>query len=243
MNKKEFLERLENKLKQNNISDATDILGEYEQHFSFKLADGFSEEEIAAKLGDPAGIAAQFSASAKIKGRAGTKAVAVIGLCFTDLAAGMFFVLLAAWGIVLAAFSLCSAVAAVSLVAGLRPLSLIPPMPYVSAVIFGVAMVALAVLSAVGCVWFVAFLRQMTRVYGRFHHNTMAAASGAPVLPSIALYPSFQPKARRRLRRVVLMSLSLFAASCILGMVVSMLCAGSLEFWHTWGWFGYTQRI
>lgn len=38
---------------------------EYEQHFVFKLADGYSEEEIAAKLGDPTALAAQFDAAAQ----------------------------------------------------------------------------------------------------------------------------------------------------------------------------------
>ena len=239
MTKSEFLEQLQRALQQNNLPDAADIIGEYEQHFAFKLADGFSEEEIAAKLGDPAGIAAQFGVETEKKGRTGSKAVAVAGLCFTGFAAGIFFILLAAWGIVLAAFSLCSAAVAVSLVAGCSPWSLIPNMPYVSAVMIGVAMAALAVLSAVGCVWFAAFLRQMTRAYGRFHHNTMAAAVGAPILPSVSASPRFQPKTKRRLRRVAMMALSVFAASFSLGMVVSVLRAGSLQFWHTWGWFGY----
>ncbi len=239
MTRSEFLERLEKELKKNSVSDVADIIGEYEQHFAFKLADGFSEEEIAAKLGDPAGIAAQFGADPEKKGRTGSKAMAAVGLCFAGLAAGMFFILLAAWGIVLAAFSLCCAAASVSLIAGLSPWALIPPMPYGSAVIFGIAAAALAVLSAVGCVWFAALLRRMTRVYGRFHHNTMAAAAGKPILPSVAPYPSFQPKARRRLRRATLISLSLFAAAFVLGLVVSMICAGSWEFWHAWGWFGY----
>lgn len=239
MNKAEFMDQLEKKLKQNNISDVAEIVGEYEQHFAFKMADGFSEEEIASKLGDPAGIAAQFGTDIEKKGRAGNKAIAVVGLCFSGLAAGVFFTLLAAWGIVLIAFSLCSAATAISLIAGLNPWSLIPPMPYSSAVIIGIALAALAVLSTVGCVWFMAFLKQMVRAYSRFHHNILTSSVGKPILPSIALYPSFQPKAKRRLRCVALISLSVFAAFFILGMVVSILCARSLQFWHTWGWFGY----
>ena len=44
MTKSEFLLQLKNELKKNNISDLDDVLNEYEQHFAFKLADGFSEE-------------------------------------------------------------------------------------------------------------------------------------------------------------------------------------------------------
>ena len=39
---------------------AADVVEEYQQHVSFKLADGYSEEEIAARLGDPVALAAQL---------------------------------------------------------------------------------------------------------------------------------------------------------------------------------------
>lgn len=38
--------------------DAGEILEEYEQHFAFKLADGYTEQEIARNLGSPFEIAA-----------------------------------------------------------------------------------------------------------------------------------------------------------------------------------------
>ena len=241
MKKSEFLDRLSKELTRKNIPDIADILGEYEQHFAFKLADGFSEEEIAAKLGDPAQIAAQFGLEEPGKDHTGRKATAVIRICCTDLFVGIFFILLVAWGIVLAAFSLCSGAVAVCLLVGLQPEALIPPMPYGSAVLFGIAMAAMAVFSGVGCIYFSALTRQLGRAYGRFHHNVLAAASGGPVLPAITVYPSFLPKAKRRLRRIVLISLLGFAVFSILGIFVSMACSGSLGFWHAWGWFGYTN--
>ena len=58
MKKTEFLNKLREELEKRNVADAADILEEYEQHFDLKLADGFFEEEIAARLGDlPAGRA------------------------------------------------------------------------------------------------------------------------------------------------------------------------------------------
>ena len=60
MKKTEFLNKLREELEKRNVADAADILEEYEQHFDLKLADGFFEEEIAARLGDPAILAAQF---------------------------------------------------------------------------------------------------------------------------------------------------------------------------------------
>lgn len=50
MTKHEFMTRLANELHKRNIADSADVIEEYKQHFAFKLADGYSEEEIAAKL-------------------------------------------------------------------------------------------------------------------------------------------------------------------------------------------------
>ena len=51
MTKNEFLASFQNELQKRHIPDWEDVVSEYEQHFALKQADGFSEEEIAAKLG------------------------------------------------------------------------------------------------------------------------------------------------------------------------------------------------
>ena len=43
MKKHEFMERLANELRRRNVADSADVIEEYEQHFAFKLADGYSE--------------------------------------------------------------------------------------------------------------------------------------------------------------------------------------------------------
>lgn len=53
MTKSQFLQALETELKSRRLPDAGEILEEYEQHFAFKLADGYTEQEIARKLGSP----------------------------------------------------------------------------------------------------------------------------------------------------------------------------------------------
>ena len=58
MKKTEFLERLGQELEKRNVADPADIVEEYEQHFAMKMADGYAEEEIAARLGSPASLAA-----------------------------------------------------------------------------------------------------------------------------------------------------------------------------------------
>ncbi len=241
MTKFEFMEQLKKELTKNNIADVSDIISEYEQHFTFKLADGFSEEEIAANLGSPIQIAAQFCAEDDKARPQKNKWAVTAGLCLADVVAGMLIILLIAWGIILAAFSLCSLALAVSLILGIYPWSQIIPMPLGINIIFSIALAALSILSAVGTIYYSAFVRRLIRAYGRFHHNSLAAALGKPVLPALSVYPNFQQKTKRCLRRITLISLSIFAAFIILAIIVSMICSGSIEFWHTWGWFGYTM--
>ncbi|MEM5770376.1 MAG: DUF1700 domain-containing protein [Bacillota bacterium] len=239
MTKHEFLTQLSQELNKNTIVDAAEILSEYEQHFAFKMADGFSEEEIAAKLGSPAALASQFESIINGPQYSGRKTITIIGLCFADFFTGMFFALLGAWGIIIAAFSLACATVTVCLLFGLNIHALIPSMPYLCAVIFGISTAALAVLTTVGFMYFAAFVRQLARAYGRFHHNAIAAASGGVVLPTLAIHPQLDAKANRRMRSTALLAFAVFAACFVLGVIAAMLSAGALEFWHAWGWFGY----
>jgi len=239
MTRNEFLTKLADELKKNNITDADEIISEYEQHFAFKMADGFSEEEIATRLGNPVELASQFESHVENIKSGGKKVTTVLGLVFIDIFAGAFFVLLFAWEIIMAAFAVCNAVAAVCLSIGSSPWSLIPPMPYVPAIVFALSLTALFVLTTVGCIYFAAFIRQLMRSYGRFHKNTIAAASGNAVLPSLGIYPRLPAKTNRRIRAIAMISLILFTTCFVLGMILSMILSGSLEFWHAWGWFGY----
>ena len=103
--------------------------------------------------------------------------------------------------------------------------------------IYAVTFAALAALSAVGTLYYSAFVRQLIRAWTRFSHNTMAAARGQAALP---VAPRFVPSKTCVLRRIALVSLAIFAAGFVLAAVLSMIFAGSVEFWHAWHWFGYT---
>lgn len=241
MTKNEFLTKLNDELAKNNVSDAADIVDEYEQHFTFKLADGFSEEEIAAKLGDPVALAMQYEQNDGSKTPDGGRVTTIIGLCFADLFAGMFFVLLAAWGIVMAVFSVSCTTVAVCLLGGMNIYGLLPPMPYWCGAIAGLTFAALAVLVAVGFIYYAAFVRQLLRSFGRFQHNALAASIGKPSLPALAISPRISAKTNRRIRSIALVSVALFAVCFALAYITCALSAGSLEFWHTWGWFGFAS--
>ena len=242
MTKNEFMTKLSNELRKRNISDAADILEEYEQHFAFKTADGYSEEEITAKLGNPEELAAQFGSEPK-KGAKRSAFLTWLWLCWVDLFFGIFAVLLISWGIVMASAALSFGLTGICFVfnLGSLPFVALPPMPYWCGAIIGLSLSALCVLSVVGCIWFFAFIRQIFRSFGRFHQNVLAESKGAAVRPSLPIVPQFSPKAKRRLRSVALVSLMLFAVCFVLGFVACSLSAGNIQFWHKWGWFGYTN--
>lgn len=238
MTKHEFITRLANELHKRNIADSADVIEEYEQHFAFKLTDGYSEEEIAAKLGNPEELAAQFEPAPQT----GAKHPAVLTwlwLVWADLFFGIFAVLLISFGVVLAACVVSFGLTGVCLVGNLGrlPFVMLPAMPYWCGAILGLSLLALCALSVVGCIWYFAFCRQIFRSYGRFHQNALAQGRGGAALPALPLAPQFAPKKKRRLRTVMLVALLLFAACFVLGYAACALSAGSVQFWHVWDWF------
>lgn len=238
MNRIEFMAQFSEELRKRKVPDADEIVEEYRQHFDFKLADGYSEEEIAAKLGDPIALATLFSETNGYKRKKGVKPLVICGLSFLDLFAGAFFILLVAWSVVMAVASLSFAVLSIGLIGNFNIYGLIPTMPYGCGVIIALSFIALAVLFAVGCIYYSAFLRQLVRSFIRFQHNALASVSGNAALPSLSISPRFSAKNKRCLRLVALIATLLFVVCFMLSYIVCGLTAGSPEFWHVWGWFG-----
>ena len=227
MTKNEFLASFQNELQKRHIPDWEDVVSEYEQRFALKQADGFSKEEIAVKLGAPAELAAQFEAADE-GGKAPSGPAAHLirfGVGAMDVVAALGMVVLAAWLVVMAAFTAVCAVAGICLIFGWN--------------VAGLMLLALCGLSAVGTVYYAAFLRQLCRAYGRQRSNALAAARNRAGLPALPLHPQLKKECRLRLRSasvVLVILFVLFLAACVIASAVS---AGSLEFWHVWGWFGY----
>lgn len=240
MTKPEFMTAFSQALKKRGVSDAAEILEEYEQHFVFKLADGHTEEEIAARLGSPEELAAQFAPETPKKAGL-SRFFTAFGLCWLDLVFGIFVGLLGAWGVVMAAMVLSFAVLGVGLVGnlGVLPLISLPQMPYASALLLGVSLLGLGAVCVVGCAYYFPFVRQFCKAYGRFHRNALSASRGEPSLPALPFYPQFEAPRRRRLRTALLIGFVCFGVFLILGAVVSAILAGNVQFWHTWHWFGY----
>ncbi len=240
MTKNEFNEILKNALKDRGISDYVEIVEEYEQHFAFKLRDGYSEEEISRKLGDPAVIAEQYDKS-DVKAKSKCKWLTLIGLGIMDFFAAIFYIVLICFGIGIAAFTVCLALGSVCLIGNMNIYNLIPDMPYHIAVIFGITLIALAVVTAVCFVYYIALLKQLFIFYKRFHRNTVASAKDRAILPSVPATPQFSPKMNRFLRKILTVSFLVFVFLFAASFAVAVITAGDFEFWHIWEWFRYAE--
>ncbi|MCE5188928.1 MAG: DUF1700 domain-containing protein [Eubacteriales bacterium] len=240
MTKQDYLSQLKSELKRNGVSDAEDIVSEYEQHFLFKLADGFSEEEIAAKLASPESIASQFAGiRAEGKHKKRKKGLLVLWLTLIGIFEGMLYAAFLSFTVGLLCGSLVPTVLGAELIAGLNFMNILPPMPYGGAIVFGVMMIALGVMLFLFAVYCFAFLRQMMRASLRWRKN-MVDDEALPLLP---MSPQFSPKARRTLRSVLLWAVLIFGITFITGYTILGLYTHSMGFWHALGWFGYPATV
>ena len=239
MTRNEYLATLENELKKKHIDDTAEIVEEYEQHFDFKLADGFSEEEIAAKLGAPAAIATQFEAvKAAAPGKKANNGGSIwvkIGMATLIPFEWIGFILLFCWVVVLGALGLASAAIGICLIAQVSSFMQFAAlqMPYLSALILGLTMFALAIAFGAGCCYFFAFLKQLVRADLRWHKNVVFGAA----LPPLPTAPQLKTKSGRALRKTFLISTAVFGVLFVLGFVISVIQAGEFGFWHAWNWF------
>lgn len=236
MKKDYFMQKLTKKLHDNNINDIEEILNEYENHFTYKLDDGYSEEEISRKLGNPITLADQYIES-NVAINSGNAIITITGLIFVDIFIYSLFLSFIAWIIVLFAFSISSLTIGLSLFITINPFNLIPYLPYWCGAVLGVSFVSSAILSFVGTYYSYLYLIQIFKSYNRFHKNTIAKSMNKPTLPPIANHPVLSKKAARRFRSILLLSLNSFAISFVIGYLVCAITAGSFEFWHVFEWF------
>ena len=240
MTKLEYLAELKNELKRSGVPDAEDIVSEYEQHFLFKLADGFSEEEIVAKLASPESIASQFAGiRAEGKHKKGKKGFLILWLTLIGIFETMLYGAFFCFIVGLFCGSLVPTALGVELIAGLNFLNILPPMPYGGAIVFGLALIALGVMLFLFAFYCFAFLRQMVRASLRWRKNMV----GDEALPLLPLSPQFSPKTRRGLRSVMLWAVLIFGITFIVGFTILVLYTHSFGFWHALGWFGYPATV
>jgi uncharacterized membrane protein len=237
MNKQTYLNELTGHLKSTGVGDVDEIVAEYEEHFTRKMADGYTEEEIAAKLGKPKEIAQQFTPTEKGKeARKTNRGLVGVGLFFTDLFVIPFTILMYAWLAVLGATSVASALCGIALI--IRPLLpsgflYIPSMPYGGGVLWALTTIAFGVLAAVATVYCAKLTVQIVKTYRRWHKNMFTGGK----YPPYSMHPVLEDRLHRKLRSVAIIAVIVLGVSFVVGYIVMAASAGALGFWHTWHWF------
>ena len=235
MNKQEYLHELEKALRVKHVPDNESILEEYAEHFDMKKLDGYSEEEISAKLGFPKDLAEQFASINTSSGTEKWKRVALsIGLVFVHFFVGAFFILLYTWVFALLATSIASAALGISIIARISLWGIIPQMPYFCALFIGLTLLAMAVLSIIGMEYCRLYTTQLLRVY---IHWCKSILRKRKISPPLTIYPQIEAKKRRRMRTIALISLTVLAICALIGVGSMMISAGTFEPWHAWHWF------
>lgn len=91
MNRSEFINLLDRSLGNIPAADKSDILYDYQEHFSVGMEQGKTEEEIAETLGDPRNIARQYRVDHIVKQAEETKTAGnMVRAIFAALSLGFF---------------------------------------------------------------------------------------------------------------------------------------------------------
>jgi uncharacterized membrane protein len=179
MNKKEFLGRLSELIKDIPEEEKKDILFDYEEHFRIGLEKGRKEEEIAASLGDPKVIAKQSMVSCILKEAEKTISVnnimraifAAVGLGFFNLvivlgpAVGLIGILVSLFA---SAFAITISGVAVlfgTLIGPVFAWNVYIPFAAVVSIPLGIGLTALGLLSLIGTFYLTKFFYKLSISY------------------------------------------------------------------------------
>ena len=234
MNKQQYLESLEKQLRARRVSETKEILAEYEEHFACKLHDGYSEEEIAARLEKPETLANQFKAAGQPAGNPVKAILTKTGLIALDMPVGLTGILLYAFILALAIVTVSFLGLAASLAVGKAlTFGIIPVLPLWGRLFTVVSMLSFASLTAAGCVYYTLYIVQITRAYAHWHEGIFHDRKR----PGLPLYPQMGNALRRGLRRLTLLSVLVAVVSLAAAYIALALRAGGFQFWHIFNWF------
>lgn len=229
MNKEKYLSVLRKELHSNRVEDIEEIIAEYEDHFAHKTADGYSEEEIAARLEKPEIIAKQFVIDSDKP--QGANFLTKTSIVLLDIVMGMIDAMLYAFILALgvSAVALCVGGIYMWISGGLS----VAPMPVIARVLLGISGIALSVLTGAGTIYYALFVTQLNKAYLHWHKNMMTGH----ISPAFPTTPKLAGKMKRRLRSVTFISLLVCIVFFVIGYIYMAISAGALGFWHVWHWF------
>jgi uncharacterized membrane protein len=237
MDKDTFISELEKSLAAHDVADSDEIIAEYKVHFSRKIADGYSEAEIAKKLGDPKKLAKEYVDEEGVPAKS-AKPPILLGLALTDIFSTLFFIVAYAWVLALAIGTVAFVFSGACLIAApffSVAILGIPYLPYLPGALLGVAIIAVGVLTGVLTINCFALVKRTTAEFVRWQKAIVANKKYL----RYSLFPLLGSKLRRVLRPITLIAVLIGASCFTVAYVMMASMAGSLGFWHVWEWFAY----
>ena len=240
MTKAEYLKQLKKALKRNGVADIDEIINEYSQHFDCKLAEGSSEEEIAARLEAPSEIALQFNLNEDVHTpqKKSTAFKWIINCIMPILSIVDFSVVLTmvCYGICAIASSAAVAASGAAIVLGnvsTVPQGMsVPEMPAAASILSCICLMAFALLLFISGILIFKLGIYCFASFYRFWYNCVAASPKGKLN-----FPRFKSKTKRVLSIVSAIAAVVFILSLAAVYMYLASYTGSIEFWHVLGWF------
>jgi len=232
MKQSEFMNIFTDELKKHKVAEIEEIISDFEDHFTYKLEEGYSEEEIVKKIGDPIHLAEDYITHDHPDTKSGN-AVKWIGMVALDIFVVPMYLTLWLSVLVLPIFALTLLVLGFLLITSLNIAGLVPSMPYISSLLIGVSVLSLALSSGVGSIYVYQYVKQWTKVYMKWHKNVTQNTFS----PSMSKHPKLAKRLQSKLKLINMIAILVCLSVFIVGFAVSAILAGSWGFWHVWGWF------
>jgi len=241
VNKTEFLDKLKIGLKENNVQDIDEILADYIAHFEYKIEEGFTEEEIARKLGNPKDLAKEYEQLDE-KAQKSSKWVSVVGVGFASFAFSFLYIFMVSAVLVLAAAALASVFLGFSLITtvnisgaitSINLSGLINNIPYFSSFVLGLSMFAFAILISIGVIYSFLYVKH----WGKRYLVWCRCVCKQEKYVSQSLHPRLSKKLSSKLKLVAMICLLIFVATFAIGYFSLCISTKSFEPWHVLKWF------
>ncbi|MCT4604741.1 MAG: DUF1700 domain-containing protein [Marinisporobacter sp.] len=183
MNKSDYLKKLEELLKKLSKEEREEILMDYEEHFTFALEEGKTEDEIIKDLGNPDEIAKQYIANSVIHQATENPSFSnIVRAVFTIVALGFFnivFVLgpflgvsgalvglfAGAIGVFIAGISLFGGIVLKPLLGSLVSMPIVMTSNPLATIFLGIGVTALGILFFIGNCYLTKWLYKLTLKY------------------------------------------------------------------------------
>ena len=214
MNKSEFLATMEKELKKRNVTDVEDIIEDYREYFDQHIALGQKEEDISSFIGDIKSIIEDYVIVDQRNHKKWFELVTVSVIALPLLIMSYGFL------IVTAASALAFWAIAIYYIFNVSSFSFMPVIPFIPKIFYILSSLSASALMFSFSIRYYGMLNSMTKQY--------------IVKQTIRIGDFVIPKIYQNIFKISLIS---FMILFVVTFIVSVISAGTIQYWHEWQWF------